>query len=57
MPLPRDLAILRPRWSRTVPLMTTSVNGSSPMNSRPIITIRATQKKMISEAVTSVFVG
>ena len=37
--------------------MQTSWNGTSPMKRRPIIIIRATQKKMMSKPVTSTLVG
>jgi hypothetical protein len=37
--------------------MLTSPKGTSPVNSRLIITIRATQRKMMSRAVTSTSVG
>ena len=55
--LPRLLLIFRPLSSRTVPWMYTSRKGISPMNSQPAMIMRATQKKIISEAVTSVWVG
>ena len=48
MTLPLLLDIFWPRSSRTRPWMKTSRNGTSPMNLRPIIIIRATQKKMMS---------
>ena len=57
MPFPSDLDMRRPIWSLTVPLMRTSVKGRSPMNSYPAITMRATQKNRISDAVTSVLPG
>ena len=37
--------------------MNTSRKGTSPMNFMPIITIRATQKKMMSKPVISTLVG
>ena len=57
MTLPFDFDILSPDSSRIRPVMYTSRNGTSPMNLRPIIIIRATQKKMMSKPVTSTLVG
>ena len=57
MPLPRDLDILRPCLSRTRVVMQTSRKGALPVNSRPAMIIRATQKKMMSKPVTRVLVG
>ena len=57
MTLPFDLDIFWPRSSRTRPWMHTVRNGTSPMKCRPIIIIRATQKKMMSNPVTSTSVG
>ncbi len=57
IPLPSDLDMRRPVWSRTVPVRYTSRKGTSPRNSKPDMIIRATQKKMISGAVTSVWPG
>jgi hypothetical protein len=37
--------------------MHTSENGTSSMNSRPIMIIRATQRKMMSRAVERTVVG
>ena len=39
------------------PWMYTARNGTSPVNLRPIMIIRATQKKMMSKPVTSTEVG
>ena len=55
--LPSDLLIFRPCLSRTIPVKYTLSKGFLPMNSYPAMIIRATQKKMISGAVTSVLVG
>ncbi len=58
MTLPLDFDIFWPFSSRTRPLMMTRLNGTSPsMKCRPIIIIRATQKKMMSAAVTRSLVG
>ena len=57
MPLPRLLDILRPCSSRTRPWMNTVRNGTSSMKCSPIIIIRATQKKMMSNPVISAAVG
>ncbi len=46
--LPRDLLIFRPSPSLSSPCMNTVLNGTSFINSRPIKTMRATQKKMMS---------
>ena len=56
-PLPRLLLMRRPSAAWITEWMYTSRNGISPTNSRPIITIRATHKKMISRAVVSTLVG
>ena len=48
MPLPSDFDILRPSLSRTRPWMNTWRKGMSLPNSKPIMTMRATQKKMMS---------
>ena len=47
----------RPSGACTTEWMYTSRNGTSPMYSRPIITMRATHRKMISRAVDSTLVG
>ncbi len=57
MTLPLDLLIFCPRSSRTRPWMNTVRNGTSPMKCSPIIIIRATQKKMMSNPVTSTSPG
>ena len=57
MPVPSDLDIRRPSGAWITAVIGTSVNGSSPVNSTPIITMRATQRKMMSRAVTSTSVG
>ena len=57
MPLPSDLDILRCCVSRTVPCRYTVWNGASPMNAKPAMIMRATQKNRISGAVTSTSVG
>jgi hypothetical protein len=56
-PVPSDLLIRRPSGACTTEWMYTSENGTSPMYSRPIITMRATQRKMMSRAVESTWVG
>jgi len=48
MTLPRDLLILRPCASRTIECRYTCLNGSWPVSSRPIMTMRATQKNRMS---------
>ena len=55
--LPRLFDILRPSLSRTIPVKYTFLNGNLPMYSSPAIIIRATQKKMMSGAVTRSLVG
>ncbi len=55
--LPSDFDIFRPWPSRTMLFRYTSRNGDTPVNSYPAITMRATQKKMMSAAVTNVSVG
>ena len=57
MTLPLDLDIFWPSASRIRPCRYTSRNGTSPMNFRPNIIMRATQKKMMSKPVTSTLVG
>ena len=57
MPVPSDLDIRRPSGAWIIEWIGTSANGSSPVNSTPIITIRATQRKMMSRAVESTSVG
>jgi hypothetical protein len=57
MPLPSDFDIFTCLVSRTVPCRYTVWNGTRPMKCRPAMIIRATQKKMISGAVTRTSVG
>ena len=57
MPVPSDFDMRRPSGAWITEWMDTSVNGSSPVNSTPIITMRATQRKMMSRAVESTSVG
>jgi len=54
---PRERLIFWPCSSTTNGVMRTSRNGTSSMKWRPIITIRATQKKRMSNAVTRTDVG
>ena len=56
-PVPSDLDIRRPSGAWMTDVMSTSVNGTSPVNSIPIMIIRATHRLMISRAVTSASVG
>jgi hypothetical protein len=53
MMLPLDFDIFWPCSSRIRPVMYTSRNGTSSANLSPIMIIRATQKKMMSNPVTS----
>src|SRR5699024_10394467 len=55
--LPKDLDILRPSLSRTIPVRYTFSKGGFPVYSCPKIIILATQKNRISGAVTKSFVG
>src|SRR5690606_237726 len=55
--LPKDLLILRPNLSRTIPVRYTLSNGFLFLYSHPAIIIRATQKNRISGAVTRSFGG
>ncbi len=57
IPVPRLFDIRRPSGAWITEWMFTSENGISPVNSSPIITIRATHKKMMSRAVESTSVG
>ena len=58
MMLPRLLLIFRPCLSLTIGCRNTSLKGSSPpVSARPIITMRATQKKSMSWPVSSSEVG
>ena len=52
MPVPRLFDIRRPSGASTVDVMITSVNGISPMSSRPLKIMRFSQRRMISRAVT-----
>ena len=51
MPVPRLFDMRRPSAASTVEWMITSVNGTSPISSRPAQIIRFTQRRMISRAV------
>ena len=51
--LPFDFDIFSPSASRTMALMYTWRNGTLPVKCVVIITMRATQKKMMSKPVTS----
>jgi hypothetical protein len=51
--LPLDLDIFWPSASRIRPCTYTSLNGISPVMCLVIMTMRATQKKMMSKPVTS----
>src|SRR6187399_580949 len=55
--LPSDLLILRPWPSRTMPVKNTCRNGISPRKKSDAMIMRATQKKMMSEPVTSTEFG
>ena len=55
--LPKDLDILRPCLSRTMPVRYTFSKGRLPVYSYPAMAIRATQKNKISGAVTKSCVG
>ena len=55
--LPRVLDIFAPSASRTSPAMYTVPKGTSSMFSRPSMTMRATQKKRMSYAVSITDVG
>ena len=57
IPVPSDFDIRRPSGAWITEVMYTSRNGARPVNSSPIMIIRATQRKMISRAVTSASVG
>jgi hypothetical protein len=54
---PLLLDIFWPAASRTRPWMYTSRNGGASMNLRPIMIMRATQKKMMSKPVIRRSVG
>ena len=55
--LPIVFDIFRPCSSRTRPLRNTCENGAFPVKRRPIMIMRATQKKRMSKPVMSVSVG
>ena len=55
--MPFVFDIFAPFSSSTRVWMKTVLNGTSPMKCRPIIIIRATQKKMMSNPVTRTLVG
>lgn len=57
MTLPRDLDIFRPWASRTREWVNTSRKGMSPVSLIPSMIIRATQKKRISQPVSSMVMG
>ena len=57
MPVPRDLDMRRPSGAWITEWMFTSVKGISPVSSTPNITMRATQRKMMSRAVERTSVG
>ncbi len=57
MVLPFDLLMREPSVAWMVLVISTSVNGLRPVNLRPVMIIRATQRKMMSRPVTSVSVG
>jgi hypothetical protein len=56
-PVPSDLDIRRPSGAWTIECRLTRENGMSPMNSRPIMIIRATHRKRISRPVERTSVG
>ena len=57
MVLPFDLLIREPSTAWIVLVMSTSLKGLRPVNLRPVMIIRATQRKMMSRPVTSASVG
>src|SRR5215216_4362152 len=57
MPVPSDFDMRRPSGAWMTEWMFTSVNGTCSVSSLPNITIRATQRKMMSRAVESTSVG
>ncbi len=57
MPVPSDFDIRRPSGAWITEWIGTSVNGSVPVSSIPNMTMRATQRKMMSRAVESTSVG
>jgi len=52
IPVPSDLLIRFPSRVSTVGWIYTSVKGTSPLNSSPNMSIRATQRKMMPRSVT-----
>ena len=57
MPVPSDFDIRRPSGAWMTEWMFTSVNGTCSVSSLPNMTIRATQRKMMSRAVELTSVG
>jgi hypothetical protein len=57
MPVPSDFDMRRPFGAWITEWMFTSENGTSPVSSMPNMTIRATQRKMMSRAVELTSVG
>ncbi len=57
IPVPSDFDIRRPSGAWMIACTLTSANGICSVNSSPIITIRATHRKMMSRAVDSTSVG
>ena len=57
MTFPSDLDIFLPCASRTMACRYTCLNGTFPVSFMPIITMRATQKNMMSWPVSSNDVG
>ena len=57
IPVPSDLDMRRPSGAMIVELIDTWANGTSPVNSMPSMTIRATHRKMMSRPVVSTSVG
>ena len=56
-PFPFDFDIVSPNPSSTFGWTYTCLKGMSPTLNNPVITIRATQRVMMSRLVTSVLVG
>ena len=57
IPVPSDFDMRRPSGAWMVEWMSTSENGISPMNSIPIISMRATQRLMMSRSVERTLPG
>ena len=57
IPVPSDFDIRRPSGAWMIEVMWTSEKGTRPVNSSPIMIIRATHRKMMSRPVTSASVG